>query len=129
MICIGILAAIAIPALLNQRFKAGDAVAKSLMSNARVTVTNYGLKGNYTGLTPAALKAIEPSINTTANGQAVLASATPTANGFILSVVSSNADTFNVTDAGGVVTRACIVAAGNGNTTTNTGGGCTNGTW
>ena len=80
-------------------------------------------------MTPVAFKALEPRINITVNGQAVLATAAPTANGYTLSVVSSNANTFTITNANGLDTRTCVVASGNGNTTTNTGGGCTSGKW
>ena len=80
-------------------------------------------------MTPAALSSIDHTINTAANGQAVLVHAAPTATGYILTVVSSTIDTFNLTSAAGVVTRTCIVAPGNGNTATNTGGGCATGTW
>ena len=51
------------------------------------------------------------------------------ATGFVLTVVSSTADTFNLTNSSGRLTRTCIVATGNGNTQTNSGGGCHNGTW
>jgi prepilin-type N-terminal cleavage/methylation domain-containing protein len=129
LLCTGILASLALSALLGQRFKASDAVAKGLANTARQTASNYGLAGSYTGMTPAALKTLEPQINTTVNGQAVLATAAPTANGYILSVVSSNANTFTITNVNGLDARTCAVASGNGNTTTNTGGGCNSGKW
>jgi type IV pilus assembly protein PilA len=127
---IGILAAIAIPLFLGVRAAGGDAAAKELMHTAQETAINYGTTNNgYTSMTPAALKALEPSINTAANGQAVLATATPTSTGFTLTVVSSSADTFNLTSSNGATTRTCTIVTGNGNTSTNTGGGCSNGGW
>ena len=88
-----------------------------------------GLENGSTGMTPAALNAAERTINITPNGQTVLVNATPISTGYILTVVSSTAETFNMTNASGLLTRSCIVAAGNGNTATNTGGGCRSGTW
>lgn len=129
ILLLGILAAMALSTFLSRRSTAGDAVAKSLVNSAQQAAGNYGLNSGYAGMSPAALKTLEPTINTVANGKAVLVNATPTANGYILSVVSSTADTFNLTYANGQVSRACLVSAGNGNTSTNSGGGCTNGSW
>lgn len=129
ILLLGILVAIALSTFLSRRSTASDAVAKSLVDSARQAAGNYGLNSGYAGISPAALKRLEPTINTVANGRAVLVNATPTANGYILTVVSSTADTFNLTYANGLVSRSCLVSAGNGNTSTNSGGGCTNGAW
>ena len=126
---LGILAAIAIPTFLSRRTNGGDAVAKGLMNTAQQGAMTYGLTNNVLTMTPSALNGVEPTINITPNGNAVLVNASPTSGGFILTVVSSTADTFNLTNANGRVTRTCTVAAGNGDTTTNNGGGCRNGTW
>ena len=130
MIVIGILAAIAIPSLLSQRNGANDAGAKQMAGTAEHAGVIYSLNnGSYTGMTASSLKTIEPSLNITANGQTVLASAGATVTGYSVAAVSSAGDTFNIIVSNGGVSRTCTVAAGNGNTTTNTGGGCTNGTW
>jgi len=129
---IGMLAAIGVPMFLSDRVSAGDGTAKELLHTAQTAAVIYSLNSGsagYTGMNPAALKQTEPSINTTANGQAVLVNATPTTTGYILTVVSSSADTFNMTNANGALTRTCLVASANGNTHTNTGGGCTGGGW
>jgi type IV pilus assembly protein PilA len=126
---VGMLAAIAIPTFLSRRYAAGDAAAKELMHTAQQTAVNYGLSTSYAGMTPSTLKSLERTINIVANGNAVLVNALPTATGYLLTVVSSSADTFNLSDTGGLDTRTCIVAPGNGNTATNTGGGCKNGKW
>jgi type IV pilus assembly protein PilA len=130
MVVIGILAAIAIPSLLSQRNGAKDASAKQTAGTAEHAAVIYSLNnGSYSGMTPASLKTIEPSINTTANGQTVLASAGSTLTGYSVAVVSPAGDTFNIAVSNGVLSRTCTIASGNGNTTTNTGGGCTNGVW
>jgi prepilin-type N-terminal cleavage/methylation domain-containing protein len=129
VLLIGILAAMALSTFLSRRVVAGDAGAKSLINTAQQTAMNYGLANNYSGMTPAALKNVEKTINITANGQAVLVNAAPTLTGYILTVVSSTADTFNLTSTNGVVSRTCLVSSANGNAVTNSGGGCNNGTW
>lgn len=130
IVVIGILAAIAIPSLLSQRTGASDASAKQTASTAEHAAVIYSLNnGSYSGMTATSLKLIEPSINTTVNGQTVLASAGATLTGYSVAAVSASGDTFNIVVSNGALTRTCTVASGNGNTTTNTGGGCTNGAW
>jgi prepilin-type N-terminal cleavage/methylation domain-containing protein len=129
ILVIAVLAAIAVPTFLSKRLKASDAVAKELVHTAQLTAVAYGLTNSYSTMTPAALNTSERTININANGQAVLVNAAPTLTGYLLTVVSSNANTYNLTATGGLTARTCIVAPGNGNTTTNTGGGCTNGAW
>jgi prepilin-type N-terminal cleavage/methylation domain-containing protein len=129
ILIVALLAAVAIPSFLNRRTKAGDAVAKEMMHTAQQTAVTYGLDNSYSTMTPSALSSIEHSINIVANGKAVLVNATATLTGYLLTVVSSTANTFNLTNSNGVVTRSCVVSPGNGNTTTNTGGGCNKGSW
>jgi prepilin-type N-terminal cleavage/methylation domain-containing protein len=130
LLLVGILATMALSSFLGRRVTAGDAVAKQLIHSAQDSALNYGLSTvNYSGMTPAALNTLDKTLNITANGQAVLVNAAPTATGYLLTVVSRTADTFNLTSTNGVVSRTCLVASGNGNTATNTGGGCLNGTW
>jgi type IV pilus assembly protein PilA len=129
LLIIGILARIAIPSLLQNKSQAGDAAAKALINSAQQTAMNYGLTSTYLSMTPTTLKGLEPTINTTANGKSILANAVGSSSGFLLTVVSSTADTFNLTYSSGVVTRTCLVSVGNGNTATNTGGGCSGGKW
>jgi type IV pilus assembly protein PilA len=130
VLIIGILSAIVIPSLLQRRASAGDAAAKELVHSAQQAALSYGLNNGYGAMTPAALKSIDSAINTAANGDAVLVNAAPAAGGYMLTVVSSAADTFNLTtSSGGAVTRTCSVSAGTRNTSTNTGGGCRSGSW
>jgi type IV pilus assembly protein PilA len=67
ILIIGILAAIAIPALLSQKSKAYDSSAKTLAQTAQTAAETYSTEngGNYKGLTAAELNKIEPSINYT----------------------------------------------------------------
>lgn len=130
MLIIGLLATMALGTFLSKRATAADATAKSLINDSEQAATIYGVNGaGYNGMTAGGLKAVISSINIVPNGQAVLATAAPTATGYTLIVVSSTADTFVLTNANSAITRTCTVAAGNGNTSTNTGGGCNAGYW
>jgi prepilin-type N-terminal cleavage/methylation domain-containing protein len=131
MLIIGLLASIALGAFLSRRIPASDASAKQMANTAEQAAVIYSLSNpsGYGGMTPAALRALEPSINIVTNGQTILAAAAQTLTGYSLAVVSSAADIFTITVANGVISRTCSIAVGNGNTSTNTGGGCRNGTW
>ena len=74
ILIIGILAAIAIPALLSQKGKAYDSSAKTVAQTAQTAAETYSTEngGNYAGLTIAKIDAIEPSINTTSTNEAQL---------------------------------------------------------
>jgi type IV pilus assembly protein PilA len=63
IIIIAILAAIAIPTFLGQRQKAQDAAAKSLVRNAMTAIeSTYVDTQDFSAMTQADLKAVEPSI-------------------------------------------------------------------
>ena len=64
ILIIGILAAIALPAFLNQRGKAQDTEAKTMARTAQTTMeSEYADAQKYSALsTPALLKGVEPSI-------------------------------------------------------------------
>ena len=127
ILIIGILAAIAIPAFLNQRAKAYDSQAKSNVKTAQIAEETYATDNNGT-YAPAetmttgdtgALAVIEPTLK---NTPAVTASA-GTTSGYTLTSVSTgsggNPDTFVLTDNAGTVTRTC----------SGSGGGCVGSTW
>jgi type IV pilus assembly protein PilA len=65
ILIIGILAAIAIPALLGQKSKAYDSSAKTLAQTAQTTAETYATESNglYSFTEAKQLNAIEPSIN------------------------------------------------------------------
>jgi type IV pilus assembly protein PilA len=111
ILIIGILAAIALPAFLNQREKAQDAEAKTGARTAQTALeTLYTDDQSYAAGTLVKLVEIEPAL-----GQlgARLNPGTPTANGYTVSVESkgSKKDTYIITRSDtGVVTRTCTGA-------------------
>ena len=122
ILIIGILAAIAIPAFLNQRNKAYDAAAKSNIRTAATAEETYATdnNGSYTSDntgTGTILDGIEPTLK---NQPYVTATANGT-TGYTLVATSlgNGKDVFTYTDASGAVTRTC----------SGTGGGCPNSTW
>jgi type IV pilus assembly protein PilA len=127
ILIIGILAAIAIPSFLNQKSKANDASAKELARTAQTTAETIATdnNGSYANVTPAELKAVEPSIQTAAGGNnAYISKAEGTGTGYeVVATAATTEDTFTITNAGGVVTRTCKPK-----TATNK-GGCPTGTW
>jgi len=140
ILIIGILAAIAIPSFLNQRYKGQDACAKSMAKQMQTAIKTYQTDNNsYSGATLAQLSTIETSITgTTAGGNCApvavgttqaggACSGTPT-TGFCVSAASLSGNTFSIAESGGGVTRACSIPTG-GNA-----GGCKgsaggNGSW
>jgi type IV pilus assembly protein PilA len=120
ILIIGILAAIALPAFLNQREKAQDAAAKSDVRTAQTAMeTWYTDHQDYTGVAASDLINIEPALSN-ANGLKVDAA---DKNGYTIEVTSkgTNSNVFKITNAGGTVSRAC---------TTGGKGGCpTGGAW
>src|SRR5437588_6912450 len=73
ILIIGILAAIALPSFLNQKSKANDAAAKTLVRTAATAAETSATdnNGSYANVTAANLKTIEPSINTTSSATSV----------------------------------------------------------
>jgi type IV pilus assembly protein PilA len=126
ILIIGILAAIAIPAFLNQRAKAYDSQAKSNIKTAQIAEETYATdnNGTYASDTLSAsdtgsLATIEPTLK---NSPFVTATGNG-ATGYTLVATSSGSggapDTFMLTDTNGNVVRTCA----------GTGGGCVNSTW
>ena len=120
MLIIGILAAIAIPSFFAQRDKARDADAKSQARTAQTAIETYATEnnGNYTGATPAALEAIETTLD-----EPQLAVDVPGVGGGLYTVTSTQADTGHAFS---------IERATNGDTALTCapdGGGCNGGQW
>jgi type IV pilus assembly protein PilA len=65
ILIIGILAAIAIPALLSQKSKAYDSSAKTVAQTAQTAAETFATEnnGNYKGISTTELNKIEPSLN------------------------------------------------------------------
>lgn len=127
ILIIGILAAIAIPAFLNQQGKGDDAEAKSTVVTAAkameacATDTN----GSYTSCSLASLQAIEPTLNDAGSRLSV----TSGSRNYEIVVTSKR-------DAGAVTFTLSRLTAGTTDRTCSTGsadkGGCsaqTSGTW
>ncbi len=77
ILIIGILAAIAIPAFLNQKSKANDASAKSQARTGETAAETYSTdhNGEYTGMTTAGLQEIEPTLNDKTSAEFTVVSA------------------------------------------------------
>jgi len=146
ILIIGILAAIAIPSFLNQRYKGQDACAKSMVKQMQTAAKTFQTDTNtYAGINLASLTEIETSITgTTAAGNcapsATMGTAATggtcngtaaTATAYCVSAVSLSNNTFAISENNGTVSRTCTIPA-NGNS-----GGCkatagsaaVNGTW
>ena len=106
ILIIGILAAIALPAFLNQRTKAQDVSAKSAVRNARTTLETYHTDRQSYDTDAATLEDLEPALREAKN-----LAVTGTATTFKVSVDSGASDgggTFSIElDAAGNVTRSC----------------------
>jgi type IV pilus assembly protein PilA len=138
ILIIGILAAIAIPSFLNQRYKGQDACAKSMAKQMQTAAETYQTdNNNYSGLGITSLNAIETTITDVtpasggcralAVGGTVTAGAcggSSTATAYCVSAVSANGNSFVLANSGGAVSRTCLVPG------TNNRGGCpTTGRW
>ncbi len=123
MLILGILAAIAIPAFLNQKEKASDASAKAHARTAATAletyVTDNGSNG-YTGATPSILRTIEPSLNS-AGALTVTVTDSDTASVSAAWTTPNPDHVFTITRDGGVTTASC--------TPTGQGGCPTGGNW
>lgn len=104
ILIIGILAAIAIPAFVNQRSKAQHAEAKTMVSTAATAmVVRESDTGTFAGATQAELTRIESSL-----GQALNLQIDGTQDTFEVSVDSQAGGTFTIARAeDGTVTRTC----------------------
>ena len=132
ILIIGILAAIAIPAFLNQKSKATDSQAKELARTAQTTAATFSTdqNGDYFGVTTTELNKIEKSISITSQTKEAYlsgASALPAScasgscTGFEVTAKSTSGDTFTIKSAAGVVTRECTQVAASK--------GCPSGSW
>jgi type IV pilus assembly protein PilA len=116
ILIIGILAAIAIPSFLSQKSKAQGASAKELARTEETTAETYATdhSGSYEGMTVAALKEYEPTINTTAGSEAYATEVEgASATGYTVVAVAKTQGgtaTFKIIKNGGSVTRTCAPA-------------------
>ena len=149
ILIIGILAAIAIPALLSQKSKANDSAAKELARTAETTAETYATdhNGDYEGLTMKVLHEYENTIPTepgNGNGAWLIASTAAAASlpvtetaleegakGYTVTTeAASTKDEFSITKtAGGEVERTCTGPAKAAVEAGKTVGGCVGGKW
>jgi type IV pilus assembly protein PilA len=111
MLILGILAAIAIPAFFNQREKATDAQAKAAARTAETAMETYATEhaGSYLNATPALLKGIEPTLQTTGANAISVPKATATEFEVTATSGTTPAHTFTISrGVGGVVTFSCL---------------------
>jgi type IV pilus assembly protein PilA len=123
ILIIGILAAIAIPSFLNQKGKANDAAAKSLVRTAATAAETLATQsnGSYASVGTTSLNSIEPAINiTTSTTSAYLSSASGTGTGYSLVATDPvTSDAFTYSNTSGTVSRTC----------SGSGSGCVGGSW
>jgi type IV pilus assembly protein PilA len=95
MLILGLLAAIAIPSFFNQRDKAKDASAKEAVRTAETAMETYATDhdGSYAGANPAALVAIESTLNDVGADLTVPAVA---ADSYTVQVHSSTGNNFRI---------------------------------
>jgi type IV pilus assembly protein PilA len=114
ILIIGILAAIALPAFLNQRSKAQDTEAKSAARTAQTALETFYTDEQDYDTNVAGLRAIEPALNegvaqaglaVTAAGQTYTVAVTQAKTGSVFSIAK---------DAAGAVTRTCTTAGAKG---------------
>jgi type IV pilus assembly protein PilA len=112
ILIIGILAAIALPAFLNQREKAQDTEAKSGARTVQTAEETYYTDNQAYTADKTVLEGIEPAIK---QFDARLTVAAPAAGGYTVGVASkaSKPRTWNIVrDAAGNTTRTCAETAG-----------------
>ncbi len=112
ILIIGVLAAIALPSLLNQKSKAYDASAKELVHSAAVTAETIATDndGEYTKVTAAELNKYEPTIQTAAGGgDAYISAVTPGKETYTVTArAATTGDEFTIKrEANGSVIRTC----------------------
>ena len=130
ILIIGILAAIAIPSLLNQRSKATDASGKEDARAAAQAAATYSTDHNaeFTGLELKTIHEYEPALQIAAgNNNAYVSTAEPLESGKGFKVVATavSGDKFTwQQNSKGEVLRTCELASGSSNK-----GGCETGSW
>jgi type IV pilus assembly protein PilA len=130
MLILGILAAIAIPAFLNQKNKASDSSAKVTARTMETAVetwsTDHGGVYNSPAPTVSDLNGIE---NTIPNDASVVSISGVGASAYTVGAKSTNGNWFYIARTGGSFSRTCTIPS-----TTSDHGGCTvtsgtGGTW
>jgi type IV pilus assembly protein PilA len=122
MLILGILAAIAIPAFLNQSQKGEDSKAIADVRTAETAAETYAVEhqGSYAAMDNAALIAIEPAVNDFTGALTVTVSGGGTGYAVAVHSTAGGGRDFTLTRAAnGAKTRTCAP----------NGGSCVGGTW
>jgi type IV pilus assembly protein PilA len=126
ILIIAILAAVAIPTFLNQRGKAYDSNAQSMVKAMQIAEETYATSndGSYT-TDLAALQSLDPSIKDTSSATANAPTGV-SSNGYTVSATANNtSDVFSIVENNGQQTDLCVHGSGGGNP-----GACpSSGTW
>src|SRR5271154_2019877 len=118
ILIIGILAAIAIPALLSQKSKAYDSSAKTVAQTAQTAAETLATEnnGSYSAVSQSELNKIEPSLNTSNANEAELTEAKEIESGGgykVVATAQNTGDEFTVQrKANGVVEHLCASTKG-----------------
>jgi type IV pilus assembly protein PilA len=123
ILIIGILAAIAIPSMLNQKQKGNDAQAKSLVASAATAIETYATEhnGSFAGADASVLHSIEVAVNITSNSsEAYLTTVSGSSSGYTVAAASpATGDTFSAVNSTNTVLHLC----------SGPGAGCVNSSW
>jgi type IV pilus assembly protein PilA len=125
ILIIGILAAIAIPAFLNQKSKASDAAAKTQARTAETAAETFSTdnNGSYATMNVGNLQTIEPTLNETGSATLTVSGVAATEYS-VTSTAKSTSDTFTIKrKANGEIERTCTAASASNK------GGCPTGDW
>jgi type IV pilus assembly protein PilA len=127
ILIIGILAAIAIPAFLNQKSKAIDAAAKVQVRDAETAAETYSTEvgGYYKEISSVKLKAIEPTLNDTSQATLTTVEEKSSGKGYKVTSTSRSGATYTIErEESGALKRTCTPPSG-----TNLGGCPAGNTW
>jgi type IV pilus assembly protein PilA len=114
ILIVGILAAIAIPAFLNQKSKASDSNAETQVQTAQTAAETYATEneGSYASMSVAKLQAIEPTLKEKGSSELVKAEEKSSGAGYLVETKAATGDTFVVERTStGEFNRPCKVAS------------------
>jgi type IV pilus assembly protein PilA len=126
ILIIAILAAVAIPTFLNQRGKAYDSDAQSMVKSMEIAEETYATSnnGSYTNSLKA-LEAIDPSIGDASSAIADAPQGASSSGYTVSATALHTGDTFSIVESDGSQTDLCHAGSGGGSP-----GGCpASGTW
>jgi type IV pilus assembly protein PilA len=129
ILIIGVLAAIAIPAFLNQKSKASDASAKALAHAAQVAIETLATDNGTSYLSangnPSALQAYESTIQVTSGSNAYVSAVASTATSYTVTATATSGDRYSINRvSSGALTRSCTGPGGTGPANGTVVGGC-----